>query len=109
MPRASCPTWKGHDAGGIKSNFNNMDITTPFLTVTQLALVPLVMAVVSVLKGVGWAGATNRFAPVYSLVLGTGSAFLIPSATTQLTIIAGLTIGCIAAGVYSGVKATVQG
>lgn len=86
-----------------------MDITTPFLTVTQLALVPLVMAVVALLKTTGIAGATNRFAPLYALVLGIGGAFLVPSATVQLTIIAGVTVGCIAAGVYSGVKTTVQG
>lgn len=86
-----------------------MDISSPFLTVTQLALVPLVMAVVSILKSTGVAGSTNRFAPLYSLVLGSGSAFLIPSATTQLTIIAGVTIGCVAAGVYSGVKTSIQG
>ncbi len=86
-----------------------MDINTPFLTVTQLGLVPLVMAVVSILKNGGLAGVTNRFAPLYSLLLGVGGAFLVPSASIQLTIIAGITIGCAAAGVYSGVKTTVQG
>lgn len=86
-----------------------MDISIPFLTVSQLALVPLVMAVVSLVKLTGIAGATNRFAPLYALVLGVLSAFLVPSATVQLTIIAGVTIGCVAAGVYSGVKTTVQG
>ncbi len=86
-----------------------MDINTPFLTVTQLGLVPLVMAIVSILKASGITGSTHRFAPIYSLVLGVGGAFLVPSATVQLTIIAGLTVGCISAGVYSGVKTTVQG
>lgn len=93
--------------GGI--NYKIMDVTTPFLTVTQLALVPLVMAVVSVLKLVNWTGLNNRLAPIFALVLGIASAFLIPSETLQLTIIAGVTIGCIAAGVYSGIKTTVQG
>lgn len=82
------------------------DINTPFLTVTQLALVPLTMGVVQVIKS---SGLPDRFAPLTSLLLGVGGAFLIPSATVQLTIIAGLTLGCAAAGVYSGVKTTVQG
>lgn len=84
-----------------------MDLQTPFLTVTQLGLIPLVMAVVSILKTTAITGATNRFAPLYSLVLGIGGAFLVPSETTQLTIISGALIGCAAAGVYSGVKTTV--
>lgn len=75
----------------------------------QLALVPLVMAVVSISKSVNLAGANNRFAPAYALALGVGGAFLVPSETVQLTIIAGLTIGCVAAGVYSGGKTIIQG
>lgn len=86
-----------------------MDVSIPFLTVTQLALVPLVMAVVALLRMVGLTGSTNRFAPLYALILGVAGSFLVPSATVQLTIIAGITIGCVAAGVYSGVKTTVQG
>lgn len=85
-----------------------MDLQTPFLTVTQLALVPLVMALVSLLKGAALTGANHRFAPIMALALGVGGAFLMPSATVNLTIIAGLTVGCAAAGVYSGVKTTVQ-
>lgn len=84
-----------------------MDLTTPFLTVAQLGLVPLVMAVVSTLKSVDLTGKDHRWAPLISLFLGVGGAFLVPSETMQFTIIAGLTIGTLAAGVYSGVKATV--
>lgn len=86
-----------------------MDLTTPFITVTQLALVPLVMALVSIAKNAGIAGETNRLAPIYSLILGIGLAFLLPSETLQFTILAGLLIGCTAAGVYSGVKTSVVG
>lgn len=93
----------------LKVTLKIMDIATPFLTVTQLALVPLVMAIVSLVKSVGLTGATNRFAPLLSLGLGIVGAFLLPSATMQLTIIAGVTIGCITAGVYSSVKTTIQG
>lgn len=84
-----------------------MDITTPFLTIAQLGLVPLVMAVVAIFKSAGVTGEDHRWAPLISLLLGTGSAFLLPSVTWQLTVLAGLTIGTLAAGVYSGVKATV--
>lgn len=79
----------------------------PFLTVQQLALVPLVMAMVSLLKNAGLSGTDNRYSPLTSLGLGAAGAFLLPSPTWQLTILAGLTIGGLAAGVYSGVKATV--
>lgn len=84
-----------------------MDVSTPFLSVTQLALVPLVMAVVALLKNAGLAGSGNRWSPLTSLVLGVGGAFLLPGPTWQVTVLAGLTVGCIAAGVYSGVKSTV--
>lgn len=84
-----------------------MDLTTPFLTVTQLAAVPLVMALVSLLKNAKVAGEENRWAPIISVALGSGLVWLVPSATWQATVLAGLTVGVIAAGVYSGVKTTV--
>lgn len=85
-----------------------MDINTPFLTVLQLGIVPLVIGIVQILKNAKLVGEDNRWAPIVSLVLGIGGAFLIPSATWQLTVLAGITLGCIAAGVYSGVKTTVS-
>lgn len=84
-----------------------MDVSTPFLTVSQLALVPLVMAIVSLLKNANMSGTNNWLSPITSVVLGVGGAFLVPAPTWQVTILAGLTIGCIAAGVYSGVKNTI--
>ena len=83
-----------------------MDLTTPFISVVQLSLAPLVMAVVSILKMSGLSGKDNRWAPLLALVLGIGGAFLLPSATVPYTILAGVAIGCVAAGVYSGVKTT---
>lgn len=85
-----------------------MDITTPFLNVTQLAAVPLTMAIVAIFKNAGLTGTDHRWAPLWSLGLGMGGAFLIPSSTWQFTVLAGLTIGCIAAGVYSGGKTLTQ-
>lgn len=84
-----------------------MDITTPFLNVTQLAAVPLTMAIVSILKSVGLTGAEHRWAPLWSLGLGMAVVSLVPSSTWQFTVLAGLTVGCIAAGVYSGTKTVV--
>lgn len=84
-----------------------MDITTPFLSVLQLGLVPLVIGLVQLLKNAKLTGEEHRFAPIISLLLGVGGAFLLPSETWQYTVLAGVTIGCIAAGVYSGVKTTV--
>lgn len=86
-----------------------MDFSTPFLSVPQLALVPLIMALVSLLKNVAVLGTNNRWAPLACLVLAIVGAFLTPSATIQATLIAGLTIGCISAGVYSGVKTVYTG
>lgn len=79
-----------------------MDITTPFLSVAQLGLVALVLALVQIYKLVF---NNTRWAPLISVVMGVGLAFLAPSPTWQLTILAGLTMGCIAAGTYSGIKA----
>lgn len=81
-----------------------MDISTPFLSVTQLAVVPLVMAIVSLLKNANLTGADHRWAPIVALALSLALVFLVPSNTWQFTILAGLTLGCIAAGVYSGAK-----
>lgn len=84
-----------------------MDITTPFLSVQQLGLVPLIMALVQVPKMAGLLGSDNRYAPITSVVFGVAVTFLLPSATWQMTVLAGLTLGCLAAGVYSGIKTTV--
>lgn len=84
-----------------------MDIlTTPFLSGQQVALAALVVGVVSILKTAGLPG---RWAGLTSLVLGVGIVFLLPSATVPLTILAGLTVGLVASGAYSGAKATIEG
>lgn len=70
-----------------------------------LGAVPVILGVVSVLKGVGL---PSKWAPLVSLVLGLGVAFLVGG--TLLTIVlAGLTVGLSASGLYSGSKATFTG
>lgn len=78
----------------------------PFISAGQLALVPLVMMLVSGLKGMGLTGENHRYAPGIALGLGLGGAFLLPSESVQFTILAGLVVGCVGAGLYSGVKTT---
>lgn len=72
------------------------------LSPLSLALVPIVMGLVSISKGYMDA----RYSPLLALVLGIAGSFLIPEATWQMTTLAGLVIGLMAAGVYSGAKAT---
>lgn len=86
-----------------------MDISTAFISVQQLGLIPVVIGLVSLAKSVEVAGKNNRWAPLMALCLGVAGAFIIPSVTVQFTILAGIIIGLAAAGFYSGAKATVQG
>lgn len=81
-----------------------MDLSTAFLSPEQVALAAVVWGVVYVFTT---AGLPTRWAPLSSLAVGLGLAFLVPSATWQLTVLAGLTIGLVAGGAHSGVKATV--
>lgn len=81
-----------------------MDISTAFLSPEQISLAAIVWGIVYVLTVTG---VPTRWAPLSSLVLGVLVAFLLPSATVQLTILAGLTIGLIASGAHSAVKTTI--
>jgi hypothetical protein len=83
-----------------------MDITTAFISAQQLALVPLVIGLVSVVKSVGL---DSRWAPAASLALGVGLIFLVPAATFALTVLGGLVIGLAASGLYSTAKTTAAG
>lgn len=81
-----------------------MDLSTAFVSTQQLLLVPVVIGVTAVLKQTFVTGTTNRWTPIVALVLGVAGAFLLPSETLQTTILAGIVVGCSAAGVYSGAK-----
>lgn len=82
-----------------------MDSTLVQLSIASVGLVPVVLALTSLIK----IYVDSRWSPLISLVLGIASAFIFPSTTIALTILQGLLIGLSASGLYSGVKATVQG
>ncbi len=87
-----------------------MDLSTAFISGQQLALIAIDIGLVTVLKQTPLTGTgDNRWAPLISLILGVGLAFLLPSATVAYTILAGLVIGLSASGAYSTAKTTIQG
>ena len=64
----------------------------------QIAPIPLVLAVVELIKGFGLPG---KFAPLVSVALGFVAAYLLHQPLIQ-----GLVFGLSAAGLYSGSKAS---
>lgn len=72
----------------------------------NIALVPLIIGVVAVLKN---AGLPKRFAPLASLLLGVGGVFLLPyELTVGIQLLLGVGTGLSASGLYSGAKATAK-
>ena len=78
-----------------------MDITLIQLSASSLALVPVVLALTSLLKSY----IEPRWSPLISIGLGIAGAFLVPAITVPLTILQGVLIGVTASGIYSGGKA----
>lgn len=76
------------------------------LSQEAMFLIPLVIALVEIIKQLG---VPSRFAPLVSIALGVGGAFLLPGAleTVQMTVLSGLVIALTASGLYSGSKAVV--
>jgi len=72
--------------------------------ITDAAAIAVIVGLVQAIKNFGL---ELRYAPLLSVFLGLGSAFLFPEATLGLTIFRGLVIGLSASGLYSGVKTTV--
>lgn len=70
-----------------------------------LGAVPVIVALVQGAKSIGLSG---RFAPILSVALGIGAAFLVASASWQADIVQGLLAGLMASGLYSGGKAIGQ-
>ncbi len=85
-----------------------MDFSVAFLSAQQLLLVAFVLGVVTILKNANLSGKDNRWAPAESLVTGLAIVWLIPSATWQLTILAGLSVGFLGSGIFSSAKTTFQ-
>jgi hydrogenase-4 membrane subunit HyfE len=73
----------------------------------NVALVPLVLALVAVAKKTGLA---SRYAPLLSVVLGVLAVLTLESFVfSGLTILIGIGTGLAASGLFSGTKATVKG
>jgi L-lactate permease len=80
-------------------DFVNYDITG------AVAIVPIILAIVQALKLVGM---PNKYSPLASIALGIIVGFIFRHDTADLsqTILAGVTYGLSASGLYSGVKST---
>lgn len=76
-----------------------------FLTPVHLALVPIVIGLVEAIKKVGL---PDRWAPIVSIALGLGGAWLI-GGTALAIVLSGLVIGLSASGLYSGTSAVRNG
>lgn len=75
------------------------------ISATILALVPILIALIEVLK---IAGLPSRYAPLFSLVLGVTGAAAVTMSVSPTTIVSGLVVGLSASGLYAGTKATIQ-
>lgn len=78
-----------------------MDVT---LTAPMLTLIPVIMALVSLVK----IYMDSYWSPLVSLVIGFVFAYFLPADTAGQVIMNGLILGASAAGVYSGVKTMVK-
>lgn len=70
-----------------------------------VSLVAIVMGLTEVVKRLGL---PKRFVPLFSVVLGAGISMLMTGVTNQ-SIIAGVVVGLVSCGLYSGTKATIKG
>lgn len=82
-----------------------MDLKTVFeFSPLVVAVVPIVIGLVEVLKGVGL---TSKYAPAFSLVFGIWLMLLI-GMVWQAAIIQGIIAGLAASGLYSGAKKSLE-
>lgn len=79
-----------------------MDVSLVTISPVSLALIPVVLGLVSVVKTF----LDSKFAPLASILIGVGVAFFVPAASVGLTVLQGILIGLAASGLYSGVKTT---
>lgn len=73
-----------------------------------VAIVPIVIAIVQVFKMTG--KIPNQYAPLLSIVIGVGVAFLLKHGVSSLTnvILEGVLYGLSASGLYSGITTTMS-
>ena len=75
-----------------------------YVTKELLAVVPLVIGCVEAFK---YVGLPPKFAPIISVIMGVIFAALVAANVPSL-VLGGITVGRLASGLYSGVKATIQ-
>jgi len=76
-----------------------------FIIPLQLAMIPILIGVVEVIKKLG---VPKRFVPLASIILGIGISFIVPGVISMfVAVIGGAVIGLSAVGLYSGTRATV--
>lgn len=79
---------------------------TTLLTAAQLSLVPIVIGLVEVVKRTF---RIDQFVPVASLLLGIGTAFLIPvEGSYGATVLSGIVIGLMACGLWSSTRSVLD-
>lgn len=77
-------------------------VTTGVLPIT----VPLTLGLVEVVKRFG---VNPRFLPLFSILIGIGTTFLVnPSITLEMGVLGGILTGLVASGLWSGVKHTLK-
>lgn len=81
-----------------------MELLT-FITPLHLALIPITVGLVEVVKR---GGLPVRYAPVVAVVFGVAGSFSIGGAITEV-ILGGIVVGLSAAGLYSGTSAVKNG
>lgn len=72
-----------------------------FISQEVLALVPLTVGLVEVIK---LTGLSERFAPLCSLFIGIGLSLFVMD-TLSAVVLGGIAVGLMASGLYSGVRA----
>jgi hypothetical protein len=81
-----------------------MDVSLVSLSAISIALIPVVLGLVSIVKMY----VDSKWAPLAALALGVATAFFVPAASVGLTVLQGILVGLAASGLYSGVKTTVS-
>jgi len=77
------------------------------MTIYDIAIIPLIVGIVELLKQIGL---PSKFAALVSVLLGIaiGVVYLSPN-DIKKGILVGLALGLAASGLYSGTKSTVEG
>lgn len=72
----------------------------------DVAIIPLILAIVSLFKVAGF---PNKYSPFVAVILGIAFGVFYMDVSTKQGIIVGLMLGLSATGLYSGTKNIVQG